>query len=235
MWPAYGTIVRAFEQKFVVPHTGKVVPATYGTSVVRAVSKSEAPKPGTYEMLDNGTFRYAFMYGFCRAVEAQDEELIAEFQACALRFPVSFEFLPDEDAKAVRKIQCDVDRKADVIFAGLHGYKVIKVYAGIQKSLRDRNLPCQASHIYDYLISVRWQHDDKPDSRKIEQHLKINGRLTPETIEMLDCCESWFGQKHVLASVTALDTVMARTSCKQPELQGRPAWNEVISRAVLLS
>ena len=93
-----------------------------------------------------------------------------------------------------------------------------RIYAGIQRTLQDQNVASNADAVVKFLMRVRWEESDKPEVRKVETHLRIHGRLTPESMEMLDCCESLFGRQHALATVTSLDQLAARTSCNNTEL-----------------
>ena len=188
-------------------------------SSVRAVSASEAPE--TFETLSQATYRLAWLYGFALAVKNGNKEKIQAYEEASCKCPVRFELVPDQQAATVRKLQVDQDIKAKAETQGLYGYKLVRVYAQVQKQLMSMSMPAQYADVHKFLLQVTWTKADQPKLSSVAMHLKIHNRLTEHSIEALDLLETHFGKAHSLATITSLDSLSQKTFAKDGALSAR--------------
>lgn len=189
-------------------------------SVVRGLSCSEPPPQGL-ETLTGGCYRLAWLHGLAQVVQAGNQEKIKHYMECAARCPVRFEFLPDAASITIKKLQLDQDLKMRVEAEGLYGYKMVRVFAKVQQQLADASLPSTYGDVFHHLQKVKWSERERPRQGAVAMHLKINGRLTPQSIEALDIMEGHFGRYHALAQISALDVVASKTAARDPNAQSR--------------
>ena len=213
-WPAYGNIVRAY-----IHYNFETNPHMQEPSSVRAVSASEAPE--TFETLSQATYRLAWLYGFALAVKNGNKEKIQAYEEASCKCPVRFELVPDQQAATVRKLQVDQDIKAKAETQGLYGYKLVRVYAQVQKQLMSMSMPAQYADVHKFLLQVTWTKADQPKLSSVAMHLKIHNRLTEHSIEALDLLETHFGKAHSLATITSLDSLSQKTFAKDGALSAR--------------
>ena len=186
---------------------------------MRAVSASEAPE--SFETLSQATYRLAWLYGFALAVKNGEKEQIQAFEEASCKCPVRFELVPDQKAATVRKLQVDQDIKAKAETQGLYGYKLVRVYAQVQKQLMTMSMPAQYADVHQFLLQVTWTKADQPKLSTVAMHLKIHNRLTDESVEALDLLESHFGKCHALSTISSLDAVSQKTNSKDQALSSR--------------
>ena len=229
-WLIYRKETKAFEHQDMIPVIGSVRRCLEHffqegpesilkfPTVVRCTTAGAPPTPGCYEVLDGTIYRLAFLLGYAEAKEAGED--LERWRNAFATFPVKFELITDESQLLKKKLQYDQDKKAAPEFAGLSPHRLAQAILNVQNMLKDKLLPSVADHVYLYLKSTKWSSEDQISKTSVGTSLKLSERCK----KLLECFENHFSKDHVFATLSAIDVLCQKTSCKDDGQAARPGW-----------
>jgi hypothetical protein len=217
--PTIGTIVRAV--KTLLPTVSTAMPSTWQTMAIPITVRTSQLPPSLTDLVPSALDekRIACALQWAWAVKDKNASHAAECKRLYSSMRVRFEFIADED-KALQ----DVWNKTAVMMAIAESVQLVGIRRTLAVmdvvSLLKRRGKVTAKSVAEWFsgpqgvlatAGVSADDDMSLTHRKIEQHMRVNGRLQYIVDELL-LMESIYGIKHSLISPKLLETILGMTA-----------------------